>query len=345
MTNENPPYPKVPVDVSLRSTTETVVWGHIPANTPPVLRISSGQTVRIDTVSHQGLMQQDPVAYFGKSGIPEDRVLQDAIDIFRRARRPEGASVHILTGPIHVADAQPGDMLEVRVLAMEFRVPYGVNATGRGSGVLPDLLQQSTPRIIMLDLERGVALFSSETEIPLAPFMGIMAVAPPQGFAFTSSKPPGRWGGNIDLKQLTTGATLYLPVFNTGALFYTGDGHAAQGDGEIDGTAIETSLTPTLQFIVRKGAGALMKWPRAEDSRHHFLMGMDPDLDTAMRHAVQESVNYLRHEAGLSAADAYALASVGVDFRIGEAVNDVKMVYGMISKRLFKRTPPYWYKR
>ncbi|MEW6334300.1 MAG: acetamidase/formamidase family protein [Thermodesulfobacteriota bacterium] len=332
----------MPVDMALRSNAKTVVWGHIPANAPPALRISSGQTVRIDTVSHQGLIQKDPVEYFGERGVPKDGVLQDAVDIFRRATRPEGAGVHILTGPIHIADAQPGDMIEVRILAVEFRVPYGINATGPGFGVLPDLLQQSIPRIIMLDLERQVARFSSDIEIPLAPFMGIMAVAPPPGSGFTSTKPPGSWGGNMDLKQLTTGATLYLPVFNTGALFYTGDGHAAQGDGEIDGTAIETSVTPTLQFVVHKGKGARMKWPRAEDSRYHFPMGMDPDLDTAMKHAVQEAVDCLRQEGGLSTADAYALASVGVDFRIGEAVNEVKMVYGMIPKKFFKRACPYW---
>jgi acetamidase/formamidase len=141
----------------------------------------------------------------------------------------------------------------------------------------------------------------------------------------------------MDLKQLTVGATLYLPVFNDGALFYTGDGHAMQGDGEVNGTAIEISLTPTLQFIVHKGAGTRMKWPRAEDATHYILMGMDADLDAALKNAVQETVDFLQDQAGLSAADAYALASLSVDFRVGEAVNNVKMVYGMIPKKLFKK--------
>jgi acetamidase/formamidase len=251
--------------------------------------------------------------------------------------------VHVLTGPVHVEGAQAGDMLEVRILDIAFRVPYGVNASGRGSGVLPELLNTAVLRTIGLDLERGVALFAEDIEVPLAPFMGIMAVAPPPDVGRASTKPPGAWGGNMDLKQLTAGATLYLPVFNPGALFYTGDGHAMQGDGEVNGTAIEISLTPTLQFIVHKGAGRRMNWPRAEDATHYFLMGMDADLDTALKHAVQETVDFLRERAGLSAADAYALASLSVDFRVGEAVNNIKMVYGMIPKQQFRKKTAYWH--
>jgi acetamidase/formamidase len=296
--------------------------------------------VSIDTVSHQGLLKGDPVAYFGETGVRAGQVLQDATDIFRRAKRKEGAGVHVLTGPVYVEGAQPGDMLEVRILDIEFRVPYGVNSSGRGSGVLPELLDKAAPKMITLDLERGVALFSRDIEIALSPFMGIMAVAPPPDVGRASTKPPGVWGGNMDLKQLTVGATLYLPVFNDGALFYTGDGHAMQGDGEVNGTAIEISLTPTLRFIVHKGAGERMKWPRAEDATHYFLMGMDADLDTALKNAVQETVDFLQDQAGLSAADAYALASLSVDFRVGEAVNNIKMVYGMVPKKLFGKNVP-----
>lgn len=329
--------------VTLRSTPQTVVWGYIRADVPPVLRIRSGQTVRIDTVSHQGINKQDPVTHFGAAGIPREQVLQDAVDIFRDAERPApGGGAHVLTGPIHIEGAQPGDMLEVRILDIEFRVPYGQNQTGPGWGALPELLADLTTRIIKLDLARGVALFSNEIEVPLAPFMGIMAVAPPPGSPRVSTKPPGAYGGNMDCKQLTVGATLYLPVFNEGALFYAGDGHAVQGDGEVDGTAIEISLAPTLQFIVHKGAGKAMQWPRAEDAAHYIVMGMDTDLNSALKHAVQEAVNCLQQKAGLPAAEAYALASLSVDFRVGEAVNLVKMVYGMIPKKLFKRVPEYW---
>ena len=335
--------PKYAPDATLRSTPETVSWGYIAADLPPVLRVQSGQTVRIDTVSHQGInTRQDPVSYFGAAGIPPAQVLQDAQEIFNKVKRAEGAGPHVITGPIHVEGAQPGDMLEVRVLDVEVRVPYGVNSTGPGWGVLPDLLAQPALKTIKLDLERRVALFSEDIEVPLAPFMGIVAVAPPPALVRVSTKPPGAFGGNIDFRHLTAGATLYLPVFNAGALFYTGDGHAMQGDGEVDGTAIEISLTPTLQLIVHQGAGKNMKWPRAEDAAHYYAMGMDTDLDAALKNAVEETVAFLRRKARLSAADAYALASLSVDFRVGEAVNDVKMVYGMIPKRIFTQQSEYW---
>lgn len=338
--------PRYSPDAIVRSTPETVVWGYIAADLPPVLRIKSGQTVRIDTVTHQGInTRQDPITYFGAAGIPPEQVLLDAVDVYRKVTRAEGAGPHLLTGPVYVEGAQPGDMLEVRILDVEFRVPYGVNSTGPGSGVLPDLLAQPALKTVKLDLERRVALFSNAVEVPLAPFMGIMAVAPPPALVRVSTKPPGAYGGNMDFKHLVAGATLYLPVFNDGALFYAGDGHAMQGDGEVDGTAIEISLTPTLQFIVHKGAGKVMKWPRAEDATRYYAMGLDPDLDQALKNAVQETVDMLQQKAGLSASDAYALASLAVDFRVGEAVNIVKMVYGTIPKKLFKQNPGYWHRR
>jgi acetamidase/formamidase len=330
-------------DATLRSTPETVSWGWISADRAPVLRVKSGQTVRIDTVSHQGLnTPRDPVAFFGAAGVAPGEVLKDASEIYRAVRREDRAGPHILTGPIHVEGAQPGDMLEVRVLDVEIRVPYGVNATGPGSGVVPDLLTKSEQKIIKLDLKRNVALFAKEVEVPLAPFMGIVAVAPPPQLKRVSTKPPGAFGGNIDFKHLVAGSTLYLPVFNEGALFYTGDGHACQGDGEVDGTAIEISLTPTLQLIVHKGAGKSMNWPRAEDAANCYSMGMGPTLDEALKNAIREAVDFLKGRAGLSTAEAYALCSLAVDFRIGEAVNNVQLVYGVIPKRLFRQQAAYW---
>jgi acetamidase/formamidase len=334
-------------DATLRSTPDTVVWGYFAADIPPALRIKSGQTVRIDTVSHGGLnTAEDPVTYFGKAGIPADQVLKDAIDIYQKVNRPRGASAHVLTGPIYVEEAAPGDMLEIRILALEHRVPYGVNNSNRGTGVLPDLLTGPTPKVIKFDLARNVALFSSDIEVPLAPFMGIMAVAPTRESWMISSRPPWRWGGNMDFNKLTAGATLYLPVFHNGAQFFTGDSHAVQADGEINGTAIEASLTGTFQFIVHKGAGGrAMHWPRAEDATHYYSMGMDLDLDVAMKAAAQETVDFLRAKKGLSAADAYALASIAVDFRVAEAVDAVQMVYGAIPKKIFKSNPDYWLRK
>ena len=210
--------PKYEPDATLASTPANVVWGYIPVGVPPVLTITSGQTVRIDTISHQGLLtDKDPAAYFGAAGIPPGQVLADAQDVYKTVKRPKGGSAHVLTGPIYIDGAAPGDMLEVRILKLEHRVPYGVNTSNKGSGVLPGLLAGPAPKIIKFDVGRKVALFSDDIEVPLGPFMGIMANAPPERLGIVSSRPPWHWGGNMDFKRLVAGSTLYLPVFNTGA--------------------------------------------------------------------------------------------------------------------------------
>jgi acetamidase/formamidase len=332
-------------DVTLGSTPDTVVWGYISARVPPVLRIKSGTTVRIDTMSHQGLVtRDDPVAFFGRAGSKPEEVLQDAKDIYAKVPRGKGLGVHVLTGPIYVEGAVPGDALEVRVLDLEFRVPYGVNNTGPGSGVLPDLVATPTPRIIKSDLARKVAFLPGGIELPLSPFLGIMGVAPPPDLIIVSSGPPGKWAGNLDLKTLTVGSTLHIPVFNDGALFYTGDPHGVQGDGEVDGGALEQSLTATLQFILHKGAGKSMRGPRAEDASNYYALGLDLDLNMAMKMAVRETVELLQEKAGLTAAEAYSVASLGVDFRVAEAVDSVQIIYGTIPKKFFKQNPAYWSK-
>jgi acetamidase/formamidase len=330
-------------DVTLGSRPETVIWGYLSARVPPVLRIKSGTTVRIDTMSHQGLLtRDDPVTFFGTAGIKPEEVLQDAKDIYAKVPRPKGLGVHVLTGPIYVEGAAPGDALEVRVLDLEFRVPYGVNNTGPGSGVLPDLVDKPTPRIIKSDLERKVAFLPGGIELPLSPFLGIMAVAPPPDLIIVSSGPPGRWAGNLDLRVLGVGSTLYIPVFNDGALFYTGDPHGVQGDGEVDGGALEQSLTGTLQFILHKGMGRSMRGPRAEDAANYYTLGLDVDLNIAMKNAVRETVELLQEKAGVTAAEAYAIASLGVDFKVAEAVDSVQLIYGTVPKRFFKEKPAYW---
>lgn len=330
-----PSAPQIRIDAHLRSVPGNVSWGLIPANAPPALEVGSGATVRIDTVSQQGLTAGiDPVDFFGAAGIAAAEVLSDVKAIYREVARTPGAGGHVLTGPVYVASAKPGDMLEVRVLDVAFRVDYGTNNSGPGAGAAPTLLGALARQIIKLDRQRNVALFDAGIELPLAPFMGIMAVAPPSEIAPMNTRPPGPYGGNMDLKVLTAGSTLYLPVFQDGAQFFTGDGHALQGDGEVNGTAIEISLTPTLQFIVHPGAGRDMRWPRAEDATCHYVTAMSPDLNEAMRMAIEESVAFLERRAGLSTAKAYALSSLAVDFRIAEAVNQVKVVYGVIGKRL-----------
>ena len=335
--------PQIPysVDAHVASTPQTVSWGHLPAGRQPVLRIRSGQTVSIDTMSHQGVNNgMDPLQFFAAGGIAASEVLPDALEIYYKADHPKDSGAHVLTGPIYVESAEPGDMLEVRMLDFKFRVPYGVNNSNKVSGVLPDLHAKPYPKIIRFDLQRRVALFAPGIEIPLVPFMGIMTVMPPAPLANT--RPPGIYGGNMDFNRLTTGSSLYLPVHQAGALFYTGDSHAVQGDGEINGTAIEASLTPVLQFIVHKGVGRSMKWPRAEDADNYYVMGMDRDLDVAMKEAARETVAFLQKERGLSAEDAYSLASIAVNFVVAEAVDDVLMVYGAIPKKIFSANRAFW---
>src|SRR3954470_24130276 len=335
--------PVVPytVDAHVPVTPQNVAWGHLPAGRQPVLRVRSGQTISMDTLSHQGVNNGiDPVKFFAAGGVAANEVLPDALEIYNKAEHPPNTGAHVLTGPIYVEDAQPGDMLEGRMRDFKFRVPYGVNNSAKGTGVLPDVHSKAYRKIIRFDLQRRVALFAPGIEIPLVPFMGIMTVMPPQPLANT--RPPGIYGGNMDFNRLTAGSSLYLPVHQAGALFYTGDSHAVQGDGEINGTAIEASLTPVLQFVLHKNAGRAMKWPRAEDADNYYVMGMDRDLDNALKEAVQETIAWLGRERGLSPADAYSLASIGVNYTVAEAVDDVQMVYGAIPKKLFASNAPFW---
>jgi acetamidase/formamidase len=250
------------VDAHVASTPQTVSWGHLPAGRQPVLRIRPGQTVSIDTVSHQGINNNmDPIQFFAAGGIAAGEVLPDALDIYHKAEHPKDSGAHVLTGPIYIEGAEAGDMLEVRMLDFKFRVPYGVNNSNKGSGVLPELHAKPYPKIIRFDLQRRVALFAPGIEVPLVPFMGIMTVQPPAPLANT--RPPGIYGGNMDFNRLTTGASLYLPVHQAGALFYTGDSHAVQATAKSTGRRSRPRSRPCCKFVVHKGEGRTMKWPRA----------------------------------------------------------------------------------
>lgn len=347
-------------DHFLPSRPENVTWGWFPTDKAPVMTIRSGQTVRIDTISHHGSTQdQDPVTFLGSFGIKPEEILQDVRDFWasRKARSREGnLGVHVLTGPIAITEAEPGDTLEVQILELTPRVPYGFNTGGTNAGVLgreypgttagaPDLgLPPDTRFMYRTATENGrqVVVFSDRIRVPLAPFMGTLAVAPPDPMVgqpgvtlpgIQSSRPPGEYGGNMDLKDLIAGSTLYLPVFRRGALFYAGDPHGVQADGEVSGTALEQSLTGVFRFIVRKGRP--LRSPRAETPTHYILMGIDMDLDRAMRKAVEEAVNFLVQEKGLTPDRAYSLASLAVDFHVAEAVDLTQLVAAKIPKSLF----------
>jgi acetamidase/formamidase len=247
---------------------------------------------------------------------------------------------HILTVPIYIEDAEPGDMLEIRVLDLKTRDPYAVNRARPGAGALPDITDKNYTKVISYDLEKNVAIFNENIDIPLAPFMGVMGVAETQQ---VSSGPPGRFGGNLDLKELTKGSTLFLPVLVEGGLFYTGDGHGAQGDGEVNINGLETSITGIFEFILHKGRS--LKWPMAETPTHYIVMGLDTDLNIAARIAVEESIDFLSWRMELSQMDAYALSSLAVDFEVTQMVDGVKGIHGMIPKSLFKNLEDtYWTK-
>ena len=336
---------------------ETVSWGWFPLDKQPVLTIASGDTVRIDTLSHAGATQDDhPAVSLGEFGIAADEILQDVIDFWasRDDRPRDGRSGHIITGPIAIQGAEPGDMLEVQVLELTTRAPYGINNTSATGGVF----DPSYPGSRAGDPERGiartrhlirtgwandreVAFFTDDIQVPLAPFMGIMAVAPDPMVGqpgvtvpgVQASRPPGAFGGNLDVKDLTVGSTLYLPVFHPGALFYVGDPHSAQGDGEVSGTAIEQSLSGRFRFVLHKERPLSM--PRAETASHYLLMGIDLDLDRALQQAVDQVVAFLVAEKNLTPTQAVSLASIAVDFHIAEAVDLTQVVTGKIRKSLF----------
>jgi acetamidase/formamidase len=353
----------MPADHYLAAKPENVTWGWIPIDAKPALTIKSGETVRMDTISHQGATQaEDPVTFLGKLGVKPEEILRDARDFWAsRASRPRDqgrTGAHILTGPIAITGAEPGDTLEIQILELAPRVPWGINTVGATSGVFaadyPGTKPgdpgsgipagANPPHLIRTAVVNGreVALFSDTIHVPLAPFMGIMAVAPrnPQvgqpgvtTAGIQSSKQPGPYGGNLDNKALMAGTKLFLPVFQPGALFYTGDSHGVQGDGEVSGNALEQSLTGVFRFIVHQGM--TLTAPRAETPTHYIVMGIDQDLNRAMRMATLEAVNFLVQEKGLTPAKAFSLCSLAVDFRVSEAVDDTQNVSGYIPKSLF----------
>jgi len=299
------------------------------------------------------------VAFLTGIGVPREEILQDVIDFWasRAARPREGRSGHVITGPIWVEGAAPGDVLEIEIMDIETRVPWGVNNTSARGGVFsssypgfreddPELdVAPGTRHLIRTGEAEGreVAFLSGGAQVPLAPFMGILAVAPDPVVGepgvtlpgVQSSRPPGAFGGNLDVKELVAGTKLYLPVFHEGALFYVGDPHGAQGDGEVSGTAVEQSLTGTFRLRVRKDMS--ISGPRAENDTHWMIMGIDLDLDRATRNATWEVVRFLEKEKGLSHAEALSLASIAVDFRVSEVVDLTQVVTGFVPKAVFAR--------
>jgi len=312
----------------LKATPKTVVWGYYDASAPPALKIKSGESVEFQT-----LITSSPTRLEG-AGVAPDQVEQNLRDIYKEVTN-KGPGGHILNGPVFIEGAEPGDTLEVRVQKIDLAIPYAYNGFSPGRGFLPEDFPYARMRIIPLDREHMTAKFAPGVEIPLHPFFGSMGVAPPEVSGRISSAPPWIHGGNMDNKELVAGTTVFFPVHARGALFFIGDGHAGQGNGEVDITAMETSLDGTLQFILHKGLR--IRWPRAETPTHYISMGFHEDLNEATKMAVREMIDFLVNEKHLSRDDAYMLTSVAGDVDITELVDGNKGVHVMLPKNIFKQ--------
>ena len=304
-----------------------VHWGYYDSRVAPVLRVASGDTVRVETMVAGGLQR---LILAGAT----DREIPDALKSVERSVTERGPGVHPMTGPIFIEGAEPGDTLEVRVQAIEFLHPFGVVAFNPGTGTLPDEFPYAHFRLLRWQPDADRVEFKPGISLPLAPFFGSIGVAPPPLAGRISSRPPGWHGGNLDNKDLVAGTTLYLPIHVQGALLSVGDGHALQADGEVTGTALETSLRGTLGLRVRKGQR--LRWPRAETPTHYVSMGLHEDLDEATRLATREMIDFLVSEKGLSRDEAYALSSLAANLHVTQFVDQTKGVHAMIAKSIFK---------
>ncbi len=314
----------------LKATCETVHLGGFSPNLKPALIVDSGDRIDIETYS----------GYYVADKAPPEFLTPEFLDICQNLppNRKVGPGPHLLTGPIYVNNAEPGNVLEIHIEEVHPSLPVGFNAIRAGWGVLPEYFPEAKLRFIPLDLEQKIAEFpaGSGIRIPLHPFFGIIGVATTE--INRSSIPPERYGGNMDNQELQPGTRLFLPIFRCGGLLSIGDGHSAQGDGEVDGTAIETSMNGTIQIILRKDL--FLIFPFAETPTHIVIMGFDRTLDEAFEMAVKQTVYWLQEFAGFKEEDAYVFSSLAVNYRITQAVNNPqKGVHGMILKSMLPELP------
>ncbi|MER7174759.1 acetamidase/formamidase family protein [Streptomyces mesophilus] len=358
----------LPVDGAhhLRTTAKTARWGELPhAGSAPVLTVADGETLTVDLVSHEGILPdqgRDPVAFFGEFGVRAHEVLADAREIAESdLGRDEEVlpGPHIVTGPVAVRGAAPGDLLRVETLSLHRRAHYGIVANRHTRGALPGELPDDSAELTGPDLlrgptgtvnafctvdesEHGVLRYTdtSSARFPLGPFAGIMGVADGTEGTPLSSIPPGVHGGNLDVKHLTCGSSLYLPVQAEGAGFYAGDPHFAQGNGEVALTAFEAPLRATFRLSLIRGDAArsvqgLAGEPFAETATHWIAIGLDADLDEAMSHCVRAALAFLTATTGMDRQTAYAYLSAAADFEVSQVVDQVKGVHCLIRKADF----------
>jgi acetamidase/formamidase len=338
-------------DHYVRLTPENSAIGNFPAQKAPILTVKSGAIVKVDTGGGAGWRnaKADPNEWLKQNGVPTtletNAALRETALVLEKTTRYAGIeNGHLLIGPIAIEGAMPGDSIELRILSVVPRIPYGTTGRGPGRGLRQLDADKPPNKVTVFDLTRNVGLFEPGVEVPLGPFMGVMGLLPPASDGPNRrSGPPGAFAGNLDCKELTGGTTLYMPVFHKGGLFFTGDAHAAQGDGEISGTAIETANTAVFQFILHKDK--TLKSPRAETPTHYLTFGLHSDLDEAMQLAVDDMVDFMHDLKGWDMFRTIPLASMAVDFRITQIVDGTKGIHAMIPKSLFVNDKKdYWYK-
>ncbi len=308
-------------------TPQNVHWGYYDSSLKPVLRIVSGDRVRVETMVARGVQRL-------KMAGATDAEIPASLQAVERAITDRGPGAHPMTGPIYVEGAEAGDTLDVRLLTIDLLHPFGVAAFAPGGGVLPSDFPYAQLKLLRWPAGADSVEFAPGVRLKLAPFFGSIGVAPPVLSGRISSTAPGWHGGNLDNKDLIAGSVLSLPVHVPGGLLSIGDGHGMQGDGEVTGTALETSLKATVEVRLRKGQR--LRWPRAETPTHYMTMGLDPDLDEAARLATREMVDFLVAEKGLSRDDAYILCSLSGDLHVTQAVDQTKGVHMTIAKSVFK---------
>lgn len=312
----------------LKASPENIHWGYFSAELEPVIRVNPGDIVIIEDVP-----RLDPID-MEKWGIPAEEMSEGYRRIYREVT-DKGPGPHIMVGPVYINGAEPGDVLEVRILEVELAYTFGYSRLSSRGGTLPGEFER-WERILRIDLENKTTQAAERVVIPMNhPFFGSMGVAPAAAAGRISTVPPGNYAGNLDNKDLGTGSILYIPVHTKGALFSAGDGHGVQGHGEVSINALETGLRGRFQFFVRKDMK--LKWPRAETPTHWMVMGLHEDLDEAMKIAVRETIDFIVERfPHLDRNEAFMLASLAVDYHVTQNVDRTKGIHGMIPKDIFK---------
>ena len=311
----------------LRASPSTVHRGFFDATLKPVLTIDSGDIVRLETASGNP-------RFFESIGVPKEKIPAELYAVFEGVEGTNRGD-HTLNGPIAIRGAEPGDVLEIRIRSVDVRLPIAGQSFVPNRGLLPEEFPYEKARALWIDLDRKTVEYGPGIQVPVRPFWGVIGVAPPVSMGRVPSGPPNIFGGNLDNRDLGAGSTLFLPVHVAGGLLSFGDGHAAQGHGEVCLSAVETSLRGEVQVVLHKGRH--LRWPRAETATHYVTMGLSSDLDEAAKIATREMLDFLVENKGIPRDDAYMLASAAMDLIVTQVVDGTKGIHAMMPKSVFQK--------